>query len=56
MNKEQIEEQLKNIRASLCKCENPCWSCKYVIWDKDAEWICSFEYIIEKMNESSSNN
>lgn len=55
MTKEEIKERLRDISDILC--ENiPCYACKYAIWDKDDEWICSFQYIIDKLNEDIKEN
>lgn len=55
MTKEEIKEQLRNIGDELCK-NIPCYACKYAIWDKDENWICSFQYIIDKINEEEKEN
>lgn len=55
MTKEEAREQLRDISDFLC--ENiPCYACKYSMWDKDEDWICTFQHIINKLNEDIEEN
>ena len=54
MNKNEIENKLMDIRKTVCKENVPCWQCKYAVWDSNYGNVCSFDYIIDKMNEEEN--